>query len=169
MRAGRTGSEAELRACLWLSGQGYEVFKNVHPHGPADLVAWKPGADPLLIDVKSVRPAAHGELRQMRHYRASPEEVRILVHNAREGTFHWNADLPPRRTRQEVSESTLMSRSGRESGFRQCVLELLEAPRCAEELARELKCKPSKVYRVLAKLREEGAVRSVGPGCFQLA
>jgi len=46
------GASSELIACSWLMDQGYEVFRNVCSHGPADLVAWRDG-EILLIDVKS--------------------------------------------------------------------------------------------------------------------
>jgi hypothetical protein len=46
------GTQAELIACAYLLGEGYDVFRNVSPHGTADLVACK-GDTVLRIDVKS--------------------------------------------------------------------------------------------------------------------
>lgn len=49
------GAISELEACAWLLSQGYEVFRNVCPTGKADIVIWKKGEFPKLIDVKSNR------------------------------------------------------------------------------------------------------------------
>ena len=50
----REGACSELIAAVWLLEQGFEVFRNVSPDGPADLVAWKRGTDEkFLIDVKT--------------------------------------------------------------------------------------------------------------------
>lgn len=52
----------ELAAACWLLEQGYEVFRNVSQHGPADLVAWNVATGrTFLIDVK-LRDSLH-ELR----------------------------------------------------------------------------------------------------------
>ncbi len=49
------GARSELLAAAWLMELGYEVFRNVSPCGPADLVAWKRGTEAkYLIDVKTV-------------------------------------------------------------------------------------------------------------------
>ena len=47
------GAKLELEACAWFLAKGYEVFRNVSPVGKADIVVWKKGDDPILIDVKS--------------------------------------------------------------------------------------------------------------------
>ena len=53
---GRLGTVNELIATIWLLNQGYFVFSSAMPHGPADLVAWKPETkEILMIDVKTVR------------------------------------------------------------------------------------------------------------------
>lgn len=44
MHSCHKGARAELLACGWLMAQGYEVFRNVSPAGPADMVVWKPGS-----------------------------------------------------------------------------------------------------------------------------
>lgn len=46
------GAWAEMVACVWLLQQGYEVFRNVSPHGGTDIVAIR-GAEVLRFDVKS--------------------------------------------------------------------------------------------------------------------
>jgi hypothetical protein len=46
------GAHSELIACSWLIAQGYEVFRNVSHHGPADVVAIKNG-ECFLFDVKT--------------------------------------------------------------------------------------------------------------------
>jgi len=53
MHAKHKGALAELQACAWLLKQGYEVFRNISQHGAADLIAWRPGELPILIDVRT--------------------------------------------------------------------------------------------------------------------
>jgi hypothetical protein len=48
------GALSELLACAWLLNKGYQVFRNVSPNGPYDLVAFK-GPEELRIDVKTIR------------------------------------------------------------------------------------------------------------------
>lgn len=36
---GRIGRETELKAWLWLTRNGYDVFDNIFPNGPIDIVA----------------------------------------------------------------------------------------------------------------------------------
>lgn len=47
------GAKYELLACAWLLDQGYEVFRNVSPVGKGDLVIWKKGENPTIVDVKT--------------------------------------------------------------------------------------------------------------------
>ena len=49
------GALAELNASAWLLAQGYEVFRNVSPHGLVDLIGIKDGQT-YLFDVKTGRP-----------------------------------------------------------------------------------------------------------------
>jgi hypothetical protein len=56
------GTQAELIACAYLLGEGYEVFRNISPSGPADIIACK-GTELLRIDVKS--GAYHPKLREV--------------------------------------------------------------------------------------------------------
>lgn len=53
-RKGHAGAWAEMMACAWLLKKGYEVFRNVAPSGPADLVIMARGHSQLL-DVKLCR------------------------------------------------------------------------------------------------------------------
>ncbi len=46
------GAVAELSAILWLLANGYEVFRNVSQHGPADVIAIKDGKT-LVLDIKT--------------------------------------------------------------------------------------------------------------------
>lgn len=55
------GARSELLACAWLLERGYEVFRNISPHGPIDLVAIKDGKDIFYFDVKSTPPTKHME------------------------------------------------------------------------------------------------------------
>lgn len=47
------GAISELEACTYFLKQGYEVFRNVSPVGKVDIIIWKVGEDPILIDVKT--------------------------------------------------------------------------------------------------------------------
>ncbi len=49
----RKGALAEYKAMAWLLEQGYEVFKNISPEGPFDMVALGPEG-PIFIDVKDI-------------------------------------------------------------------------------------------------------------------
>ena len=51
---GKIGSISELEICAHYLREGYEVFRNVAPDGPADVILWKPETGELhIIDVKS--------------------------------------------------------------------------------------------------------------------
>jgi hypothetical protein len=50
-----TGAINELAACQYFLSKGYEVFRNVSQHGPADLAIWhKETNEFTLVDVKTV-------------------------------------------------------------------------------------------------------------------
>src|SRR5215469_8635574 len=57
------GAVAELIASAWLLQHGYEVFRNVSQCGVADMVIWRPGEAPILIEVRklSIRVAVDGK------------------------------------------------------------------------------------------------------------
>jgi hypothetical protein len=47
------GAINEMIACAWLGLRGYDVFRNIAPTGPVDIVAWnRETRKHLLIDVK---------------------------------------------------------------------------------------------------------------------
>ncbi len=50
-RTGQAGAWAEMMAAAWLIEKGFDVFRNVAQHGPADLVALSHGRV-QLFDVK---------------------------------------------------------------------------------------------------------------------
>lgn len=55
------GTANEIEATLWLLNQGYDVFRNVSPHGPIDLIARRDD-EILYLDVKGVKsPSATEE------------------------------------------------------------------------------------------------------------
>lgn len=46
------GSHSELKACIWLQKQGFEVFKNMSSAGEIDLIIWDPKTNEMhKIDV----------------------------------------------------------------------------------------------------------------------
>jgi len=59
------GAKYELLACAWLLEQGYEVFRNVAPVGKGDLVIWKNGTTPILVDVKSGGRSKHPQVKTL--------------------------------------------------------------------------------------------------------
>lgn len=49
------GSASELIATVWLLKKGYEVFRNVSPHGTVDIIAKNPRtAECIFIDVTTI-------------------------------------------------------------------------------------------------------------------
>jgi Holliday junction resolvase-like predicted endonuclease len=52
MQSKHRGAHSELVACAWLLERGYEVYRNISPHGLGDLVVVKDG-QMLRIDVKT--------------------------------------------------------------------------------------------------------------------
>jgi Holliday junction resolvase len=51
------GARSELIACAWLLAEGYEVFRNVSPHGHIDIIALKDGKT-FYFDVKTLQKGA---------------------------------------------------------------------------------------------------------------
>ena len=52
------GSIVELKACAYFLELGYEVYRNISPTGKGDIIIWKKGEDPIVINVKSHRVAS---------------------------------------------------------------------------------------------------------------
>lgn len=61
---GARGAASEMIACAYLIGQGFHVFRAVAPSCPVDLVAWRVGEQPILVEVKTASrpPNAPGSL-----------------------------------------------------------------------------------------------------------
>jgi hypothetical protein len=47
------GAINEVAALSWLLKQGYYAFQSMTFTGPVDMIAYKPGETPILIDVKT--------------------------------------------------------------------------------------------------------------------
>jgi hypothetical protein len=61
---GFKGALHETLACAWFMSQGYEVFRNVSPHGPVDMIAMR-GNEIIKVDVKTAsisRKSKEGEI-----------------------------------------------------------------------------------------------------------
>lgn len=86
------GALAELKACAWLLKQGYEVYRNVSPFGPYDIVAWK-NAKFETIDVKTASSyiTKKGELRYYHPERAQ-EDAKLIVYGYETDEFWWEED-----------------------------------------------------------------------------
>ena len=95
-------AQTELAACIYLLGEGYEVFRNVSAHGTADLVAVK-GDRVLRIDVKSGRDG--GKLTAMQE-----REGIVLLHVDESG----HCELGPDRKQRidKVLQETLAEVAG---------------------------------------------------------
>jgi Holliday junction resolvase-like predicted endonuclease len=97
MKDAHVGAVSELAAASWLLGQGYEVFRNVSAHGPADLIAWNPETgEKIVLDVTTARPYvrqdgtvnyqwASTKLKKM------DQGIRVLVYVPEEDHFFWAA------------------------------------------------------------------------------
>lgn len=95
MNPGDKGAWGELMASAWLIKYGYEVFRNVSPVGDADLIAWYPDDDEvILIDVTTSAGSGNGKLK------TKPTHVRVLVVEPT-GECHW--------LRERTSRPTLVS------------------------------------------------------------
>ena len=89
----RRGAISELIACAWFLAQGYDVFRNVSPHGDADIVVRKDGRT-IPVDIKSARPT--GELGANRKHQAAIIARGIeVVYVFRDGKCKWGRDIDP--------------------------------------------------------------------------
>jgi hypothetical protein len=79
------GARAELIACSWLLGLGYEVFRNVSGAGPADLAIWHQSTgEHRLIDVKSQhieRTSATGGKQVIMRVPRHPDVLTLIVNS----------------------------------------------------------------------------------------
>ena len=81
----RKGDLAEYYAVTWLWDQGYEVFPNAGSQGMADMIAWHPDTEKIiLIDVKTVRVAKKdkNKCRNGRTPAQVQKNVCLLLYNA---------------------------------------------------------------------------------------
>jgi len=67
------GDVNELVAAIHFQKAGYQVFRNLSSVGPADLMIWKPGSDPIPVDVKTGLYALNKPLRE------NAEQVYLVV------------------------------------------------------------------------------------------
>lgn len=78
------GALSELQACSFLIKEGYEVFRNVSPHGLVDLIARNPTTKELiLIDVKtgSYNTLTDGTVKYCDAFPATKQKLKDLKEN----------------------------------------------------------------------------------------
>jgi Holliday junction resolvase len=79
----RKGDLAEYYAVTWLWDHGYEVFPNAGSQGMADMIAWHPKTEEvILIDVKMVRNKRESDNRSIRTQAQIEKNVCLLLYNA---------------------------------------------------------------------------------------
>jgi Holliday junction resolvase-like predicted endonuclease len=87
----RCGQISEHVACAWFLSQGYDVFKNISPHGDADIVVRRDGKT-IPVDVKTAKPdgslSAH-RTKQAKQIAAGVEIVYVF----RDGRCEWGRDV----------------------------------------------------------------------------
>jgi hypothetical protein len=89
----RTGGIVELKACVWLLQQGYEVFRNVLPCGLADIMAWnKETGEILKINVKTLGINRNRRKKNTYHWKGVPNGVRCLGWDRDTDQFMWMKD-----------------------------------------------------------------------------
>lgn len=88
LSSGVKGAVNELKACIWLLEQGYEVYRNVTPHGNFDLIVMK-NDELIKIDVTCAnygnRCCARGK-ESKAHGNGGK-----LLYALSDGTFIWSA------------------------------------------------------------------------------
>lgn len=105
----RKGALCELIACMWLLSEGYEVFRNVAPCGPADLVVFK-NNEIIKIDVKSISRSQNNGLIFRRHAtrKAIQNGVEVL-YVLSDGSCKWAEDCDPLYGKTDVSEKLCLN------------------------------------------------------------
>ena len=87
------GALSELKAVCWLLEQGYEVFRNVSPHGSIDIIARHPKTEELMfVDVKTGIKYTCKDGRVRYSHGISPsldESIKVLSYFKEDGTFMW--------------------------------------------------------------------------------
>jgi hypothetical protein len=89
LNTSRLGHHVEMRAVVYLMECGYDVFWNLSPEGPADLMVWDRVNTPKPIDVKTYNPlsAAH------KHTECAENNVKVLWYvkgHKGQGQFSWS-------------------------------------------------------------------------------
>lgn len=100
----KKGAMTELLASAWLILHGYEVFRNVAPTGPADLVAFK-GDEVFKVDVKSSYMTKHGKFKFVKSLRdtLARNGIRMLL-ALPNGECCWADEVEPE---EEVIEEDI--------------------------------------------------------------
>lgn len=82
MNRNHLGAASELIAAAYLLQQGYEVFRNVSPTGPADLVIWsRETGEMTKVDVKVPVRYVKQDGTIVHHFdrKALREDVKVLL------------------------------------------------------------------------------------------
>lgn len=87
----RTGDISELKACVWLLEQGYEVYRNVSCVGPADLTVLKDG-ELWLVDVKTCN--YNTKTGKYSFQKPKVEGVKLLHCLREHHEFLWDEEIP---------------------------------------------------------------------------
>lgn len=100
----QTGAVAELIAAAWLIRQGFQVFRNLCPTGPIDIVAVDDAGSSHFFDVK----AWDHDINDKTKWRAvSPEQallgVRLIKVNVKEGECAFQEET---RTKGELTDAS---------------------------------------------------------------
>jgi hypothetical protein len=88
------GAHGELTACVYLLGEGYEVFRNVSAWGTADLIAIR-GGEFLRVDVKSGCPSTRNPTS------VQQQEGVVILHVNEQGFCEFDADRKRRGMRNK--------------------------------------------------------------------
>lgn len=112
MDPNKVGDISELRAAVWLSEQGWEVYRNVGCTGLADLVAFDPEGRCHRIDVKTLCPHPSGNGFVYNGLKPEQREAGVRALYVGVDRFLWGEDKPsrgrPRKTlAQPVSDATM--------------------------------------------------------------
>lgn len=100
MKQKHRGTNSELRACLWLQENGYEVFKNISPHGEVDIIIWDPDKkETHLIDVTTAHYhtcVTGNKTRQYPKFKRKyciENKIRLLVVDHIKNEIFWDEEV----------------------------------------------------------------------------
>lgn len=79
--ASDVGTHGELLSCAWLIGQGFDVFRNVSPAGPADIVVRdRDTGETVAVDVKTLNKPIYNKDGSLRYFADKPKhDVHFLM------------------------------------------------------------------------------------------